>query len=85
MNRNYDENIKAAVAKFEEMLRGQLERNEKICASKDFIDYAALDKIIIGVCGGDGIGPRITASARRVLEYLLADEVAAGKVATSRV
>ena len=80
MNRNYDENIKAAVAKFEEMLRGQLERNEKICASKDFIDYAALDKIIIGVCGGDGIGPRITASARRVLEYLLADEVAAGKV-----
>ena len=80
MNRNYDENIKAAVAKFEEMLRGQLERNEKICASKDFIDYAALDKIIIGVCGGDGIGPRITASARKVLEYLLADEVAAGKV-----
>ena len=80
MNRNYDENIKAAVAKFEEMLRGQLERNEKICASKDFIDYAALDKIIIGVCGGDGIGPRITASARKVLEYLLADKVAAGKV-----
>ena len=80
MNRNYDENIKAAVAKFEEMLRGQLERNEKICASKDFIDYAALDKIIIGVCGGDGIGPRITASARKVLEFLLADEVAAGKV-----
>ena len=80
MNRNYDENIKAAVAKFEEMLRGQLERNEKICASKEFIDYAALDKIIIGVCGGDGIGPRITASARKVLEFLLADEVAAGKV-----
>jgi len=80
MNRNYDENIRTAVEKFEAMLRGQLERNEKICASKEFIDYAALDTIIIGVCGGDGIGPRITASARRVLEYLLADKVAAGKV-----
>ena len=80
MNRNYDENIRSAVEKFEAMLRSQLERNEKICATKDFIDYAALDKIVIGVCGGDGIGPRITASARRVLEYLLADEVKAGRV-----
>ncbi len=80
MNRNYDENIRAAVEKFEAMLRGQLERNERICADKDFIDYASLDKIIIGVCGGDGIGPRITAASRRVLEYMLRDEVKAGKI-----
>jgi isocitrate dehydrogenase (NAD+) len=47
----------------------------------DFVDYSSLDTIKIGVCGGDGIGPTITHEARRVLEYLLADEVASGKVA----
>lgn len=26
----------------------------------DFIDFKTLDKIIIGVCGGYGIGPAIT-------------------------
>ena len=46
----------------------------------DFIDYKQLDKIIVGVCGGDGIGPAITKQAQRVLEYLLKDEVASGKV-----
>lgn len=46
----------------------------------EFVDYTKLDPIIIGVCGGDGIGPVITAQAQRVLEFLLRDEVAAGKV-----
>ena len=80
MNRNYDAEIEAASAAFREMLRGQLERNERICAEKDFIDYSSLDTIVIGVCGGDGIGPRITASARQVLAFLLEDEVRAGRI-----
>ena len=49
-------------------------------AQGDFVDYQSLDKIVIGVCGGDGIGPAITAQAQRVLEYLLSDEVKRGKV-----
>jgi isocitrate dehydrogenase (NAD+) len=49
-------------------------------AEKDFLDYSKLDTIIIGVCGGDGIGPAITRSAHKILEFLLADEVKAGKV-----
>ena len=80
MNQNYEAAIAAATEKFETMLRGQLERNERICAEKDFVDYTKLDKIIIGVCGGDGIGPRITESARQVLEFLLADEVKSGRI-----
>ena len=28
------------------------------------VEYASLDQIIIGVCGGDGIGPIITKEAR---------------------
>ena len=34
----------------------------------------------IAYLGGDGIGPIITEASQRVLEYLLADEVKAGKV-----
>ena len=72
--------IKTATEKFEVLLRKQLERNENIKATKDFIDYSSLDKIIIGVVGGDGIGPAITAEGQRVLEHLLDDKVKAGKI-----
>lgn len=80
MNTNYDTQIKTALEKFEVLLRGQLERVEKINASKESIDYKTLDNIVIGLCGGDGIGPVITKAAENVLRYLLADEVKAGKV-----
>lgn len=72
--------IKSAVAHFEALVREQYERSDRIKADKDFIDYEKLDKIIIGVCGGDGIGPIITKESARVLEYMLADDVKAGKV-----
>ncbi len=73
--------ITAAAEKFTALVKAQLERNERIKSVKEFTDYAALDTIVVGVCGGDGIGPVITAEAQRVLEHLLRDEVAKGKVA----
>lgn len=78
-NRN-EEAIKSAVAQFEVLLREQTARNEKMKKDPPATDYTALDKIVIGCCGGDGIGPVITAEARRVLEFLLHDAVAAGRV-----
>ncbi len=72
--------IKEALDKFEALVREQLARNEKIKAQKEFVDFDNLDKIIIGVCGGDGIGPIITKESARVLEYMLANDVKAGKV-----
>jgi isocitrate dehydrogenase (NAD+) len=71
--------IEAAKEKFGKLLAEQLQRVEEMKAQGDFIDYKALDKIIIGVCGGDGIGPAITAQAQRVLEYLLNKDIKAGK------
>ncbi|MDD2189951.1 MAG: isocitrate/isopropylmalate family dehydrogenase [Eubacteriales bacterium] len=65
---------------FEAIVLQQLARVEKMKSDTDFINYQALDKIIIGVIGGDGIGPAITAHAHRVLAQLLADEVKSGKV-----
>lgn len=72
--------IEAAKEKFGKLLEQQLQRVEEMKGQGDFIDYKALDKIIIGVCGGDGIGPAITAQAKRVLEYLLDKDIKAGKV-----
>ncbi len=75
-----EKQISEALAKFEALVREQLARNEKIKAQKEFLDFETLDKIVIGVCGGDGIGPIITKESARVLEYMLADDVKAGKV-----
>ena len=72
--------IKNAVEKFEALMREQSDRSDKIKAQGDFVDYENLDKIIIGVCGGDGIGPVITKESARVLEYMLVDKVKAGKI-----
>ena len=75
-----DTQIKNAVEKFEALIREQSDRSDKIKAQGNFVDYEKLDKIVIGVCGGDGIGPIITKESARVLEYMLADKVKAGKV-----
>ena len=76
----YTAQIEAAKEQFGKLLEKQLKRVEDMKSQGDFVDYKALDKIVIGVCGGDGIGPAITGQAQRVLEYLLKDEVAKGKV-----
>ena len=72
--------IHEATQKFAAIIEKQLARIEKMKAQKDFIDYKSLDTIIIGVCGGDGIGPAITRASQKILEYLLKDEIAKGKV-----
>lgn len=75
-----EQQIKAATEKFEALIREQSNRSDEIKKQGDFVDYEKLDKIVIGVCGGDGIGPIITKESARVLEFMLADEVKAGKV-----
>lgn len=76
----YKNELDLACDKFRAILESQLKRVENMKAQGGFIDYSALDTLIIGVCGGDGIGPTITKESRRVLEFMLKDEVAKGKV-----
>ncbi|MDF2952263.1 MAG: Isocitrate dehydrogenase [Anaerocolumna sp.] len=76
----YTENIEKAKEQFGKLLEEQLKRVEVMKNQGDFLNYKELDKIIIGVCGGDGIGPAITGQAQRVLEFLLSKEVSLGKV-----
>ena len=77
----YKNQLDTACEKFRAILEAQLKRVEDMKSQGDFIDYSSLDTIKIGVCGGDGIGPTITSEAHRVLEFLLKDEIAKGKVA----
>lgn len=72
--------VNAAVEQFRTILEEQIARQRKMEKDTAFTDYKKLDKIIIGVCGGDGIGPIISAESVRVLEFILKDEIKAGKV-----
>ncbi len=74
------EEIQRAKEHFEKLVKKQLERVAVMKKGEEWIDYKTLKPIIIGVIGGDGIGPHITAEAQRVLEHLLAEEVKQGKV-----
>lgn len=80
-----NESIKNATAQFETLLREQIARTERMAELSKPIDYASLGKLIIGVCDGDVIGPIICTEAVRVLETLLADRIAAGKVEIRRI
>ena len=77
---DYNTNLDEACLKFRKILEKQLARVEDMKAQGDFTDYAALETIKIGVCGGDGIGPMITKESARVLEFMLSDLVESGKV-----
>jgi len=65
---------------FEKIVIQQRARIEKIKEDRTPIDYESMEKIVIGVIGGDGIGPFITEQARNVLEQILSKEIDSGKV-----
>ena len=73
--------IEAAKEHFGTVLEQQLQRVERLKAEADWLDYGEISPIKIGMIGGDGIGPYIAAESQRVLEFLLKDQVASGKVA----
>lgn len=72
--------MEEAISKFRILLEEQAARVERMENAAPPVDYSKKEKIIIGVCPGDGIGPIITAEATRVLSKLLAAEIASGKV-----
>jgi isocitrate dehydrogenase (NAD+) len=75
-----DPAIERAKEHFGRLLEAQIARIEQMKRGEEPLDFAALKPIIIGVCGGDGIGPYISKEAQRVLEYLLTAEVRSGKI-----
>ncbi len=72
--------IDAAKQHFGTVLQQQLERVERLKQEGDWTDYASVSPIKIGMIGGDGIGPTISAETQAVLAYLLRDQVESGKI-----
>ena len=72
--------IEAAQKQFATILEQQLARIERVKNDSGAVDYSTLKPIIIGILGGDGIGPFIASEAQRVIETLLKDDLQAGKV-----
>ena len=74
-----DTYIEAAVAQFRELLCQQAARQERMEKNAPAKDFAGAEKTVIGVIGGDGIGPIIINQALRVLEKLLKEERESGR------
>ncbi|MEG3595231.1 MAG: isocitrate/isopropylmalate family dehydrogenase [Chloroflexota bacterium] len=72
--------IQSAQSKFGAIIGEQLARIERMKSETDWVDYTQVSPIIVGMLGGDGIGPTISDETRRVLEYLMRDAVSSGKV-----
>jgi len=74
------QDIEKAKEHFGNLLEEQLERVERMKKAEEWIEYETLKPIVIGIIGGDGIGPYIAKEAKRVLEFLLKPELENGKV-----
>ena len=72
--------IKEAQDRFGELIRSEFERIERMKEDTERKDYTKLDKIIVGILPGDGIGPIIMKQAVRVLKALVKDEISAGRI-----
>ncbi len=71
---------KAALEHFQGLIEAQLARVERLKQGGDWLDYSQISPLTIAVIGGDGIGPIISREARRVLEHVLTEELAEGRV-----
>ena len=70
---------------FKKIVEDQLARVERLKASQPVPDFSKMDKIIIGTIDGDGIGPVIMNSCREILNKLLADEIASGRIELRKI
>ena len=76
-------NIEQACEAFKTLLEEQAARIAAMSTEKT--DFTTKKCVTIGVIDGDGIGPIITAQAYRVLNKLLADEIAAGSIVLKQI
>ena len=72
--------ILAATTHFKSILEQQLNRVQLLKNEGDWINYSDVDPIVIGMIGGDGIGPVISNETQRIIEHLLKNLASPGNV-----
>ena len=74
------ESIKEAQEKFSQLIQSEFERIKRMKEDNEVTDFSKLDKIVVGILPGDGIGPIIMKQAIRVLQELIKEEVQSGRI-----
>lgn len=72
--------IAKAQKAFGELIRQDYQRIDGMKKAQEPLDFSKLDKIIVGILPGDGIGPVIMPLALQVMEALVGDEIKSGKI-----
>lgn len=72
--------VETAQEIFGNLIKEELQRIESMKNEHEVMDFSKLDKIIIGILPGDGIGPIIMRQALRVIQKLLKPELENGHV-----
>lgn len=72
--------ISQAQEKFGELIQSEFERIERMKEDNEVKDFSKLDRIVVGILPGDGIGPIIMEQALRVIRALIPSEIESGKV-----
>lgn len=75
-----EESIAKAQQAFGELIRQDYQRIDGMKKAQEPLDFSKLDKIIVGILPGDGIGPVIMPLALQVMEALVGDDVKSGKI-----
>ena len=68
-------NLDAAIEQFKLLMQEQLDRVNHLKKEVDWVKFNEKKYIVIGICGGDGIGPAITNQAQRILEHVLKEKI----------
>lgn len=79
------DSIEYAKDHLEKILLEQFDRINKIDENATPLDYNKISPIIIGVAGGDGIGPIISTETVRLLKVLLKNEIENRKIVIKEI
>ena len=72
--------IEKAKEQFGKLIEQEAARIDRMKEQGEFLDFKSMDKIVIGVLPGDGIGPIIVEQALRVVNKLLKDDLENGRI-----
>ena len=74
------DSLDKAVEHFRGLMKDQIEYIDRIKKLSEWVNLSDKEKLVIGICWGDGIGESISNQAQRVMEYVLADAIVNKKI-----
>lgn len=77
---NRTESIAAAQEKFGALIKEDYKRIDRMNEAQEPVNFEKLDSIIVGIMPGDGIGRILMPLTLKVMDVLMHDEIASGRV-----